>query len=106
MLRQLSSCMLMIPLISVGIILGTIAFFYLVGGVVFIVSSWLILIFPDLLETFRISFLGVRMTEPFYIFLLFLISGSVSGTMGSILSGFLFFVVKTFQILIRNLFYE
>lgn len=97
MLRQLSSCMLMIPLISVGIIFGTIAFISLANGAVLTVSSWLILIFPDLLETYRISFLGVRMTEPFHNFLLFLISGSVCGTIGSILSGFLFFVVKTIQ---------
>ncbi len=86
--------------ILVGILIlicGTIALALFVAGVALAGFSWLIFISPEFLETYRISFLGERITDPSYAFLLFFISGLTFTAIGIILFGFVYYLAKTIQ---------
>lgn len=88
------------------LICGTIALYFLVAGVTLAGLSWLMFISPDFLETYRISFLGARVTDPSYAFLLFLISGLTLTAIGIILFGFVYYLAKTAQKIAKDLFSE
>ena len=79
------------------IICGPIALALLVAGITLAGFSWLPYISPEFLETYRISFLGEQLTNPFHAFLLFLVFGLTLTAVGIILVGFLYYTVKFIQ---------
>jgi len=85
------------------IISGTIALVLLAVGVALAGLSWLPYVYPDILETFRITFLGARIIDPSDAFLLFFISGLTLAAVGIILFGFVYYVAKTAQIIDKDI---
>ncbi|MFX0125519.1 MAG: hypothetical protein ACFFAE_17995 [Candidatus Hodarchaeota archaeon] len=90
-------------LVILIIISGTIALTLLVAGVVLAGFSWLPYTYPEFLEEIRISFLGARITDPSYAFLLFLVSGLTLAAVGIILLGFVYYLAKTAEIIDKDL---
>ncbi|MFX0015706.1 MAG: hypothetical protein ACFFB2_12290 [Promethearchaeota archaeon] len=93
-------------LIILIIICGIIALAFLVAGVALAGLSWLLFISPDILKTYRISFLGERVVDPFQAFLLFLLSGLTLAAFGIILFGCLYFASKAIQKIAKDLISE
>ena len=88
--RALGGAFVVIPII----ICGTIALAFLVAGLTLAGLSWLPYIDPEILETYRISFLGTRIIDPSHAFLLFFVSGLTFAAVGFILFGFVYYVIK------------
>jgi hypothetical protein len=84
------------------VICGTIALAFLAAGLALIILSWLPYVSPEILETYRITFLGARIINPANAFLLFFISGLTMAAVGIILFGFVFYIVKTAQIIDKD----
>ncbi|UCG04202.1 MAG: hypothetical protein JSW11_09495 [Candidatus Heimdallarchaeota archaeon] len=103
MLKKILSYLLIIQMFSMVILWGIVALYFLVSGVALTGFSWLTFFSPN---TYRISVLGERITEPSHIFFLFIISGCIIATIGIILFGFGFYVLKTIQIISIDLFRE
>lgn len=90
-------------LVILIIICGTIALVLLVIGILLVGFSWLPYTYPELLEIFRLSFLGNRIDEPPEAFLLLLMSGLTLAAVGIILFGFMYYVAKAAQIIDKDL---
>ena len=85
------------------IICGTIALASLAAGLALAGLSWLTFVSPEVLETYRITFLGERIIDPSHAFLLFFISGLTLAAVGIILFGFIYYVVKIAQMIVKDL---
>ncbi|MFX0015707.1 MAG: hypothetical protein ACFFB2_12295 [Promethearchaeota archaeon] len=91
-------------LVILIIICGTIAIAFLIAGIALMAYiSWLPYIDPSFLQTIRISFLGERILDPSYAFLLFFISGLTLAAVGIIIFGFLYYVAKTAELIDKDL---
>jgi hypothetical protein len=90
-------------LVIAVIIFGAIALALLAFGIILVGFSWLPYVSPEILQAIRILFLGARITDPSYAFLLFFISGLTLITVGLILFGFVFYLGKTAQIIDKDL---
>ena len=90
-------------LVILFIICGTIALTLLVIGIFLAGLSWVPYFYPEILETFRISFLGEQIIDPTPAFLLFLVSGLTLTAVGIIFLGFVYYIGKTAQIIDKDL---
>ena len=89
-----------LSVIFLGILIiigGMITLIFLASGIALAGFSWLVFLSPDFLETYRITFLGERINNPFHAFLLFLVTGLTLIAVGIILFGFLYYTVKFIQ---------
>lgn len=92
-----------VVLVILIIICGTMALAFLVAGIVLAGFSWLPYLYPELLVTLDIEFLGTRILDPSYAFLLFFISGLTLAAVGIILFGFVYYSAKIAELIDKDL---
>lgn len=69
----------------------------LVGGIAVVIFSWLPFIFPEFLETYRITFLSERITDPSTAFILFFATGITLLSLSFIILGFDYYIYRAVQ---------
>ncbi|MFX0173803.1 MAG: hypothetical protein ACFE9L_18120 [Candidatus Hodarchaeota archaeon] len=86
------------------LILGGLGVASLVVGVIIAIFSWFPLLSPTFLITNQIFFLGERITDPFYAFMLFFVTGLTLLAVGTIFLGFIAYFYRMAQSIDQDIF--
>ncbi|MFX0183930.1 MAG: hypothetical protein ACFE95_12675 [Candidatus Hodarchaeota archaeon] len=90
--------------IIAALLLGIIGVALVVVGVIITILSWFPVLSPEFLSTYQIFFLGERITDPSYAFMLFFVTGLTLIALGTIILGFIAYFYRFAQVIDQDIF--